>query len=198
MCAVVVDITMSLDGFVTGVDPGIENGLGDDGMQLHNWVFEAKTEADAKVLNDSLARTGAVVMGRNTFDIVDVAWNDEVAFGGPRDGRELPRNVVVTHEQPQSVRLADAFTFATDGVAQAVELAKEMAGDRDVTVMGGGEICRQCIEEGLADEIVIHLAPVLMGGGTKLFGEQGSIVNLEQIDLVDTPGATHLHYKVTR
>ena len=192
---------MSLDGFVTGPNPGPANGLGDGGEALHNWVFNGDAE-DQRILEEALGRTGAVVLGRNLFDVIDSpgGWSEKGAFGGPRtEGIEPPPNFVVTHSAPVGSRLAEtgvagAFEFV-DGLAETVSAAREAAGDKGVTVMGGGDVCGQCVASGLADEVWIHLSPMLLGSGTPLFSEPAS-VSLEQVEVIPTLVATHLHYVV--
>lgn len=199
MRKVVVDISMSLDGFVTGPDAGPEQGLGLGGEAIHEWVFDGKTQADADVLDTAVAATGAVVMGRRTFDVVDGpdGWNDDMGYGAERDQSQAPPVFVVTHQVPEKVRLEGAFTFVTDGVAKAIERAKAAAGDKDVFVMGGANIADQCVAAGLVDEIRIHLAPVLMGDGTRLFDHLAAApITLEPIHVIDAPRATHLTYRV--
>jgi dihydrofolate reductase len=194
---IIVDITMSLDGFVTGPNPGPDNGLGDGGEVLHRWATESQEPIDERLLEASLARTGAVVMGRRTFDVVDGphGWSDEAGFGGRRDGRPLPHNFVVTHRLPEHVRLIDDFTIVTGGLEVALQQAAAHAGDRDVTVMGGGDLCGQCIARGLADEVIIHLAPVVLGGGTRLFSGGEAPSSLEFVEVKAAPTATHLSYR---
>ena len=184
---------MSLDGFVTGPDAGPENGLGTGGEPLHAWVFGGDP-VDDEVLRSSTEATGAVVMGRRLFDVVDgpQGWNEEVGYGAGHAA--TPPFFVVTHEPPGEVRLDLEFTFA-GGVADAVERARAAAGDRDVFVMGGGDVVRQAVEAGLADELRIHLAPVLLGGGTPLFGT--SRVELVQTSSVASAYATHLTYRLS-
>ena len=197
MTKVVLDISMSLDGYVTGPGAGPTNGLGDGGDALHTWVFDGKSDADAEILRRALERTGAVVMGRRTYDVVDGprGWGDERAFGGEPGETRPPPNIVVTHHPPGSVRLAGIFTFVMDGLDVAIDRAREVAGDRDVTVMGGASVIDQCLSAGLGDELWIHLAPVLLGACTRLFAapDPGS-TDLDQLEVVVTPSATHLHY----
>src|SRR6476659_745703 len=151
MTDVIVDITISLDGFVTGPNPGPSNGLGDGGMALHDWVFKGNS-VDKRILDESFERAGAVVMGRNTFDVVDSpgGWNEEMAFGAMRKGREAPPNFVVSHSEPADFRLssgiAGSFEFVTDGLAAAVARAREAAGEKDVTLMGG-IVSSSCLAE---------------------------------------------------
>ena len=129
MTKVIADITMSIDGFVTGPDPDLEHGLGHGGEPLHAWVF-SDDEVDAQVLEDSTERSGAVVMGRRLFDIIDGphGWNDEMGYGARHAG--TPPFFVVTHSKPESIRLALDFTFVTDGLASAIQLAGPRPGPR--------------------------------------------------------------------
>jgi dihydrofolate reductase len=194
MTKVIADITMSIDGFVTGPDPDLEHGLGHGGEPLHTWAF-SDDEVDAQVLADSTERSGAVIMGRRLFDIIDGpgGWNDEVGYGAKEVG--TPPFFVVTHSKPESIRLALDFTFVTDGLASAVGLARAAAGTKDVVVMGGGDVVRQCVDEGVADQLVIHLSPVVLGAGTPLFAGASRRV-LRQREVVVSSNATHLTYDV--
>lgn len=200
MGKVVVDISMSLDGYVTGPSPDVEHGLGRrGGSRLHDWALRSTTDADQALIDAAIEETGAVVMGRRTFEFVDgpQGWHEDVAYGGVSDGSDLPHNIVVTHAPPERVRLDGAFTFVTDGPEAALEKAQEIAGDRDVVVMGGGDLCGQLIASGLADEVRIHLAPVVLGAGTPLFGADVEWpVELEPLDVTGTEAATHLRYRV--
>jgi dihydrofolate reductase len=189
---VVADITMSLDGFVTGPSPDVENGLGRGGETLHTWV-ESDHEIDREVLREIAEAPGAVVMGRRLFDIVDGAhgWNEEMGYGGRHAA--TPRFFVVTHTAPNSVRLGLDFTFVTNGMASAVAEARAAAGDKDVYVMGGADVIRQSVDSGLANELFIHLAPVVLGSGTPLL-INCSPRQLVQRDVRVSPSATHLLY----
>lgn len=166
--AVVADITTSIDGFVTGPDAGPDAGLGVGGEPLHDWVM-AGDDVDRAVLRDAVDRTGAVIMGRNLFDVIDGphGWTDEMGYGA--SGAAKPPFVVVTHEPPAEVRLDLDFTFVTDGIDAAVDRARALAGDGDVVVMGGGDVVRQTVEAGLVDELILHVSPIVLGAGTPLF-----------------------------
>ena len=192
MTKIIADITMSLDGFVTGPDPGPEQGLGRDGEPLHDWV-ESDHEIDREVLRELADAPGTVVMGRRLFDIVDGphGWSDEMGYGAQHATR--PRFFVVTHSAPDKVRLGLDFTFVTDGVAAALQQARAAAGDKDVIVMGGGDVIRQCVDAGLADELSIHLAPIVLGSGTPLLIDCRQR-RLRQRDVRVSPAATHLTY----
>ncbi|WP_035938971.1 dihydrofolate reductase family protein [Knoellia aerolata] len=196
MSRVVGDISMSLDGFVTGPEPDLEHGLGRDADPLHAWVWSGDP-TDRAVLEEATADSGAVVMGRTLFDVVDGphGWTDEVGYGADRAAR--PPFFVVTSSEPASVRLAPThdFTFVLDGPAAAVEQARTAAGERDVFVMGGAAVIRGCLEAGLLDELRLHLSPVVLGGGTPLFVGATRRV-LTQRDVRVSPNATHLTYAV--
>lgn len=199
MSKVIVDISMSLDGYVTAAGAGIEHGLGVDGEPLHEWVFNQAPE-NQKVLDVAYARSGAVIMGRNLFDIIDgpLGWNDEMGYGAERDQTVAPPPVfVVTHSAPATWRLGDRFTFVTDGLRSALDKARAAAGDKDVVVMGGGQTCHAFLAAGLVDLVHIHLAPIVLGAGTRLFpAEESARVRLEQVESVSAPGAEHLSYRV--
>jgi dihydrofolate reductase len=195
MSEVVVDITMTLDGFVTGPDAGPGRGLGRGGDPIHAWVFDPESEVDQQVLRDSVERSGAVILGRNLFDVVDApdGWSDEMGYGADHAAR--PPMFVVTHRPPAEPRLP-YWTFV-GSIEEAIEQAKAVAGDKDVFVMGGGDVIAQVVDLGLADRIQIHLSPVLVGEGTPLF-RQGRLTELEQVDVRVSPHATHLTYRPKR
>ncbi|MGP3968009.1 dihydrofolate reductase family protein [Streptomyces sp. 6N223] len=203
MGQVVVDITMSLDGYVAAPGVDLEHGLGVGGEALHDWVMEGRTEVDSQVLDAAVEATGAVVMGRRLFDVVDGpnGWRGDMGYGAERDQSRPPPYFVVTHRAPEAVRLEApyAFTFVTDGIASAVRQAKAAADKvgKDVVVMGGASVCTQCVAAGLADVVWIHLAPVLLGGGTRLFDDIGGAqVPLEITEVIESARATHIRYRV--
>jgi dihydrofolate reductase len=197
MTKVVADISMSLDGFVTGPDPGRGQGLGVGGEPLHTWATGSEDPVDAEVLRESTERSGAVVMGRRLFHIIDGpgGWNQEMGYGASEVG--TPPFFVVTHATPANWRLTNLdFTFVDDGLDAAVAAARDAAGDRDVVVMGGGDVIAQTVAQGLVDELRIHLAPIVLGAGTPLFpaGVRRELVQ-EQVRV--SRHATHLTYRVT-
>ncbi len=197
MGRVVADISMSLDGFVTGPDPGPEAGLGTGGEPLHTWAVESDDPIDREVLRHSAARAGAVVMGRRLFDVVDgpAGWRDDMGFGAGEAA--TPPFVVVTRTPPREVRLTLDFTFVTDGIAAAVAAARARAGEGDVVVMGGAETVRGALDEGLADELVVHVAPVVLGAGTPLW-EGAARHRLAQRQVRASRTAAHVTYDVVR
>ncbi|MEV0719268.1 dihydrofolate reductase family protein [Asanoa sp. NPDC050611] len=200
MSKVIADISMSLDGYVTARGVDQEHGLGIGGEAIHAWVLEEpRSPVDEAALARSFAQTGAVVMGRRLYDIVDGphGWNEEVGYGHDQDQSDPPPCYVVTHEPPATVRLASRFRFVTEGVAAAVDQARVAAGDKDVFVMGGANVIDQCLAAGLVDELRIHLSPLVLGGGTRLFEVSGP-TSLVQRDVTESPRATHLSYEVVR
>ena len=194
MTKVVADISMSLDGFVTGPDPGPDQGLGRGGEGLHIWALEPD-KIDAEVLDEAVDATGVVIMGRRLFDVIDDprGWNDEMGYGADRAAQ--PPLLVVTRTPPDQVRLADRTTFIVDGIGSAVSKGVAMADDRDVVIMGGATTVRTALEAGVVDELRLHLSPVLLGAGTPLF-TGGSPRALRQIHVRASAHATHLTYRV--
>jgi dihydrofolate reductase len=194
---VIADISVSLDGFVTGPDPDLAHGLGHGGEPLHDWAIGSDDEVDAEILQEATHASGAVVMGRRLFDIVDGphGWNDDMGYGATL--ALTPPFFVVTHSVPDHVRLPLDFTFVTDGLASAIgqaRVAAEAAG-KDVVVMGGGDVVCQCVDQGLADELRLHLAPIILGAGTPLF------TGIRRRPLVQravrvSRAATHLTYEI--
>lgn len=205
MTRIVADISISLDGFVTGPDAGPDNGLGTGGEPIHAWAFSDDPE-DARIMRESTDRSGAVVMGRHLFDVVDApgGWNDEVGYGARETGK--PAFVVVTSTPPQAVRLTDLdWTFVTTGLSDAIAAARQRAAaacaasgrELDVVLMGGGTLVGSAIAAGLVDTLSLHLSPVVLGGGTPLF-TGGPGCRLVQRGVVATSTATHLTYDVLR
>ena len=170
MPKVIADISMSLDGFVTGTGADDEHGLG-DAPELHTWVMQ-QDAVDTEILEQATAQSGAVVMGRRLFDVVNGpdGWNEEMGYGADQAGS--PPFFVVTHSPPHEVRLelelGMRVTFVGDLVT-AIGQAGSAATHGDVVIMGGGDVIGQALEQGLVDELRLHLAPMLLGGGTPLF-----------------------------
>ncbi len=197
MTKVIADITMSLDGYVTGVGADPRHGLG-DAEELHAWVMD-QDETDTDVLERATAHSGAVIMGRRLFDTVDGpdGWTGDMGYGAQFAG--APPYFVVTHHVPDDVRLARElglrFSFVGD-VATAVEQARAAIDDHDkhVVIMGGGDVIAQTIEQGLIDELHLHLAPLIVGGGTPLFRD-GTRQRYRQRDVRPSRNAVHLVYE---
>jgi dihydrofolate reductase len=205
MTRIIADISVSLDGFVTGPDPSPDNGLGTGGEALHTWAFSEDPD-DRRVLCEATARSGAVVLGRRLFDVVDgpKGWDDSRGYGAGEIGK--PAFVVVTSSLPESVRLTGLdWTFVTTGLPDAVATARERAEaasshrgeDLDVVLMGGGATVGSALDTGLVDALTLHLAPVVLGAGTALF-TGGASRTLVQRSVISTSTATHLTYDVLR
>lgn len=203
MTRIVADISVSLDGFVTGPDPGPDNGLGTGGEALHTWAFSEDPD-DRRILHEATARSGAVVLGRRLFDIVDGpnGWDDTTGYGAGEVGK--PAFIVVTSSPPETVRLTDLdWTFVTTGLPAAVTAARERAEaasstsgkDLDAFLMGGGAAIGSALAAGLVDELTLHLAPVVLGSGTPLF-TGGAPRTLVQRSVTSTSTVTHLTYDV--
>jgi dihydrofolate reductase len=200
MSKVIADISMSLDGYVTASGVDQEHGLGIGGEAIHAWVLEQpRSPVDEAVLAHSFETTGAVVMGRRLFDIVDGpnGWNDDIGYGHDQNQSAAPLCFVVTHEPPEQVRLTNRFRFVTEGVSAGIDQARATAGDKDVVVMGGANVVDQSLALGLVDELRLHLSPVVLGGGTRLFELVGP-TRLVQREVTESPRATHLTYEVAR
>ena len=193
MGEVVFVISMSLDGFITGPDVSAESPLGRDGERLHDWMFDRKTDPDAEIVDETYARTGAIIIGKRMFDLGEGPWGDPPPFHMPV--------FIVTHEarQPIVKQGGTTYTFVSDGIDAALEQAKAAAGDKNVGVWGGGNTFRQYLAAGLLDEMQIHLIPVLLGDGVRLFDGPGpGRIGLEQTGTVETPSATHLRFRVVK
>jgi dihydrofolate reductase len=203
MTRIIADISVSLDGFVTGPDPGPDNGLGTGGEALHTWAFSDDPD-DRRILREATARSGAVVLGRRLFDVVDGpnGWDDTTGYGAGEVGK--PAFVVMTSSPPRSVRLTGLdWTFVTTGLPDAVTTARAKAEaasadrgeDLDVVLMGGGATIGSALAAGLVDELTLHLAPVVLGSGTPLFTGTAPRT-LVQRTVTPTTTATHLTYDV--
>jgi len=195
MPKVIADITMSLDGFVTGPGADAEHGLG-DAPELHAWVSE-QDPVDTEIIEGSTTASGAVVMGRRLFDTVDGpdGWSKDMGYGAQEVG--TPPFFVVTHSPPQDVRLERElgmrFTFAPD-LETAIDQARAAATDGDVVIMGGGDVIGQALARGLVDEFRVHLAPLVLGGGTPLFCA-GTRQRYRQRDVRPSSNAVHIAYE---
>lgn len=186
MGKVVLDMTMSLDGFIWGSK--------DEDGGLHDWFFAASDSgsADAEVVAESIETTGAILIGRRTYDV------GERLDGFAHTPYKVP-HLVLSHYVPDRMAEGVTFTFVNDDIASAVEQARSVAGDGNVVVGGGADIARQALEAGLVEEAWIHLAPVLLGDGIRLFAPPGTRrTGLEIAGLVESPHATHLKFRIVK
>lgn len=206
------DISVSLDGFVAGPAPSLEEPLGRGGEQLHGWVFRlaawrqahglhgGEDGPEARWVEEIVERTGAYVMGRRMFSGGEGPWEDDpnaTGWWGDEPPFHAPVFVVTHHVRPPLELTGTTFAFVTDGVASALAQARDAAGERDVQVSGGAEVIRQAIELGAVDELQLHTAPVVLGGGTALLSGVAPSA-LEIVETIATPQATHVRYRITK
>lgn len=204
-------ITMSLDGYVAGPDQSVEDPLGVGGEQLHEWVLPLEAwrrphglaggeiTRSTSVLEELEKNVGAALMGRNMFGGGPGPWGDDPWDGwwGERPPFQMPTFVLTHHPREPLVKEGTTFTFVTEGVEAAVEMAKEAADGKDVALGGGANIAQQCLAAGLIDEMWIHTVPVFLGGGERLFDNLGNpLPKMEQVAVVEAPGVTHVKYRV--
>ncbi|OPC78486.1 riboflavin biosynthesis protein [Embleya scabrispora] len=197
MSKVISSHAVSVDGYITGREPGPGRGLG-AGSMLFDWYFDGdvpsrvfdgfrQSEPSARVFDALASRIGAVVAGRNTYE-------DSDRFGG---GSPHPtaRLFVLSHRPAPEI--TERQTLITTGIADAIAAAREAAGDKDVALMGGG-VLTEGLAAGLVDEVILHQVPILLGEGRPFFRELPEHVHLRLVDAVPAPGVTHLHYAVER
>ena len=194
--ALVLDMSMSLDGFIAGPRDDADNGLGIGGHRLHAWLADGdgveprsyRPDGPSGEVFDEMLATGAVLVGRRTFDIAG-RWG-----GDHHDGVPI---FVPTHQPPDDPPTGPAtVTYVTDGIESAVAQAKAAAGDRNV-MLHGAETAQHCLRAGVLDEMEIHVVPVLLGQGRRLFDQlEAEAIELELTRVLDVPGVTHLHYRV--
>jgi dihydrofolate reductase len=207
------DIAISADGFVAGPNQSKENPLGKGGERLHDWVVSlaawrerhglqgGEVNASTRVMEETAENIGAGVMGRNMFGPPGGgAWGDGEWKGWWGDDPPYHTDVfILTHHPRDPVELEGGTTyhFVTDGIERALERARESAGGKDVRLWGGAQVIQQYLAAGLLDELELHIVPVLLGDGARLFDNLGDAKpRLEQVRAVEAPGVTHLKYRV--
>jgi dihydrofolate reductase len=206
------DISVSLDGYVAGPAPSLEEPLGRGGEQLHGWALRlaawrrphgldgGEDGPEARWVEEIAERTGAYVMGRRMFSGGDGPWDDDpnsTGWWGDEPPFHAPVFVVTHHARPPLELTGTTFTFVTDGVAAALAQARDAAGEGDVQVSGGADVIRQAIALGRVDELQLHTAPVVLGGGTALLDGVAPEA-LEIVETIGTPQATHVRYRITK
>ncbi|AVQ97762.1 hypothetical protein OBCHQ24_01400 [Oceanobacillus iheyensis] len=202
MSKVVLNISMSLDGFVAGSNDSQEKPLGDQGEILQAWMFSGEetsqtnsffklSSIDKTIFDLAAEKTGAMIVGRRTYDMVN-------GWGGSHPLANVPV-FVLTHSVPDSTPSGNTpFTFITNGIENAVKQAKKVAGSKDVSI-GTASVAQQCIKTGLLDGLDLHIAPVLLGKGTRLFdyiGEES--VKLDSTEVIEGTGVIHVKYDILR
>jgi dihydrofolate reductase len=216
MAGLTLDISMSLDGFIAGPNQTLDEPLGQGGEGLHEWALATaswreshgrsggETNADSEVIEEAIRNTGATVMGRRMFSggqgpweddpKADGWWGDEPPFGHPV--------FILTHHarEPVTKQGGTTFTFVTEGIEAALDQARAAAGEKNVAVGGGANVVQQYLEAGLLDELQIHLVPVLLGDGVRLFeGRPGPEQDkLECTRVIESPAVTHLRYRIVK
>jgi dihydrofolate reductase len=189
MSKVIADLSMSLDGFIAEPNVSVEVPMGEGGERLHEWLSEGGV--DAEIARELSETAGATVVGRRMFDVGVGEWED------------TPYPVpcfVLTHEQREELTMkSGTFTFVTAGIESVLEQAKEAPGEKDVIVMGGANIVQQFLRAGLVDEMSLHLVPVLLGDGVRLFDGIGNeLIELESTRVIDSPEVTHISYRIVK
>jgi dihydrofolate reductase len=208
------NITMSLDGYVAGPNQSVKHPLGEGGERLHDWAVKLKsfremhgdggggdTGVNDDIVRETFAGLGATIMGRNMFGGGPGPWGKDPWKGWW--GNDPPFHTpvfVLTHHarEPLVMQGGTTFTFVTDGVESALKRAKKAAGGKDVMLGGGADVAQQYLAAGLIDEMEIHVVPLLLGGGERLFDGVAGRVSLEQVRTVEGPGVTHLKYRTVK
>jgi dihydrofolate reductase len=207
------DISMSLDGFIAGPNATLEQPLGEGGEELHEWVVRlaswreahgldgGDTGPDDEVMKESSGRAGAFVMGRRMFSNGAGSWEDDPkADGWWGDDPPFRAPVfILTHHprEPVEKQNGTTFNFVTDGIESTLDQARSAAGDKDVQVAGGASVVQQYLNAGLLDEFQVHVVPIFLGSGVRLFGDLERKRGLELTRVVESPAVTHLGYRVT-
>lgn len=189
MQKVIIEITMSLDGFIAGTNITTTEPMGNGGQRLHEWLFNGKTDADEALISEMINNSGAVIAGARTYTTaIEDAWEGESPFIAPV--------FVVCHNPP--AKKVEGFSYV-QGVVSALEQAKEAAGEKNVLIMGGANIIQQYLQLKAFDQLHVHVAPVLFAEGTRLFDFIGKEkIELNKLKTVDTPAATHIYYELKK
>jgi dihydrofolate reductase len=198
MTTVTCDMAMSVDGFVAGPNQSLAEPFG-EGIEgrLHRWMFE-QPEANAAAI-EAIDAAAAYVMGRNMFGPGRGAWDEQwTGWWGDEPPYHAPVFVLTHHPRaPLTMQGGTTFTFVTDGIESALAQAREAASDGDVAIAGGAQIVNQYLAAGLVDELRLHVAPVVIGAGERLFDGVGQL-ELERVDVSATDLVTHMTYRVAR
>jgi dihydrofolate reductase len=190
MAKVFAEISMSLDSFIAGPNVSANNPMGDHGEGLHDWMFAGRSSAEAEAYEvEKFKPIGAGIMGRTMLDLGIGPWGENPTFHMPI--------FVLSHEahKPITKQGGTTYYFVTNGIERALKQAEEAADGKDIIVLGGATVMQQFIRAGLLDELEIHLVPILLGGGIRLFDNLGAL-KLERMAAKDTPAFTHLRYKI--
>ena len=208
-----VHISTSLDGYVAGPTQTQENPLGEGGEELHDWLVRLKAwrehagmeggeeNVSSAVFHEEIANVGAEIMGRGKFGPASRGpWGDDPWRGWWGEDPPFHKPVfVLTHHERGPLTLSDTtFTFVTDGIESALQQARDASGDKDVFIGGGADTINQYLAAGLVDELELHVVPIILGGGERLFVGVGPDVKLEELRAVEAPGVAHLKYRIVK
>lgn len=189
MGKVILDQSVSLDGFSAGPNSGHEYPLGEGGLKLHEWLFSDTGRIARQLENNPVDTAGAVILGKRMYEPGVKEWGGVTPFAMPA--------FLLCHTPPAV--LLDGFTVVTDGIESALRQAKAAAGDKNIWLVGGANVAQQYLKAGLVDEIRLHLVPVLLGQGRRFFENIGSYpIEMEIAQVVEAPGVTHLRYILPR
>ncbi|GAB3806144.1 dihydrofolate reductase family protein [Virgibacillus kimchii] len=204
MGKVVFDISVSLDGFIAGLNDSSDNPIGDGGKQLHEWIYKlaswrkqhgltgGEKNRNDDILQGLAANTGAIIMGKRMFNSGADYWDEKPPFHMPV--------FVLTHEKRamQVKEGGTTFHFVNDGVKDAFEQAKETAGNKDISIAGGASVIHQFLNAGLIDEFQLHVVPIFLGSGIRLFKSMNAQLKIEKISVLDSPEVTHMKYRLRK
>jgi dihydrofolate reductase len=210
MSRVRVDISVSADGYVAGPNQSLEHPLGEGGEGLHEWVVALRAwrerhrleggevNESTPLVEESLENVGAEIMGRGKFGGGPGPWGDEPWPGWWGDEPPFHMPVfVLTHHTREPLTLSDTtFTFVSEGIESALDRARQAAAGKDVLLGGGASVINQYLAAGLVDELDLHVVPLILGGGARLFDGVGPGLQLRQVRAIEAPGVTHLKYRV--
>jgi dihydrofolate reductase len=198
MTKITCDMAMSVDGFVAGPNQSLAEPFGEGvGNRLHRWMFD-EPQANAAAI-EAITAAGAYIMGRNMFGPGRDAWDEQwKGWWGDEPPYHAPVFVLTHHpREPLTMQGGTTFTFVTHGIESALAQAREAAGDADIAIAGGAQTVNQYLSAGLIDELRLHVVPVVLGAGERLFDGVGEL-NLERLDVSGTELVTHLSYRVVR
>jgi dihydrofolate reductase len=197
MSSVTCNLSISLDGFVAGPGQRLDNPLGDGGLRLHEWHFDA-AGADQAVVDEWQATPGAYVMGRNMFGPGRGGWDPEwKGWWGDEPPYHAPVFVLTHHPRdPLTMQGGTTFSFVTEGVHAALDQARSASDGKNVEIAGGASTVNAYLQAGLIDELHLHIVPVLLGAGERLFDGVPNTLHLEPVQVIGSPGVTHVKYRV--
>lgn len=211
MSHVTCQISISLDGFVAGLNQSLENPIGEGGMRLHQWLFETASwreqhgeaggarSVDSDVVDGLFQNVGAYIMGRNMFGGGRGPWDQTwTGWWGEEPPYQVPVFILTHHpRKPLSMKAGTTFTFVTDGIESALQQARSAAGAKDIEIAGGAHTVQQFLAAGTLDELYLHVVPIVLGKGERLLENVGN-PTFEPVTVIASPAVTHIKYRVVR